>query len=233
MKKKKQSELRKKLKNATFLECVFWIFVISCVSFGGYSIFYSKFIQPNLYNVEFRDIDGIIKGSPVRFMGIVVGHVRNLTYKKNGIEVQFIITKKDLKIPDGSIASIEFTGLAGSKSLELRPPKDNLSDIGIVVKDTLRIADLMNSAEGMVKAFSDLKNFVDGINQKTILKIFGGISKTTTTAKNLDKMLDDRNKNSKNIDLKIENLIKEQKKIGETLDNLNTNTKKLNQYLKK
>ena len=73
-----------------------------------------------------KDVDGIIEGSPVRFMGIVIGHVRNLNYTPNAIQVEIIVTKKDVKIPSGSIASVEFTGLAGSKSIELYPPENDL-----------------------------------------------------------------------------------------------------------
>ena len=125
-KKQKWLELKKRLNNAVFIEVVVWILVIVVVwilvigvLFGAtYTFFYYKFIKPNLYTIVFNDTDGLIKGSPVRFMGLVVGHVRKLTYHKDSIETEIIVTKKGVQIPSGSIASVEFSGIAGSKSIE-------------------------------------------------------------------------------------------------------------------
>ena len=63
------------------------------------------------------DVDGLIVGSPVRMMGIEVGHVTKIKPIKDEVFVRFIITEKDLKIPQGTVATVEFSGMAGSKSL--------------------------------------------------------------------------------------------------------------------
>ena len=100
-KKQKWLELKRKLNNAVFIEIVVWILVISVFCSVTYAIFYHKFIKPNLYTIVFNDTDGLIKGSPVRFMGLVSGHVRKLIYHKDSIEVEIIITKKGAAFNEG------------------------------------------------------------------------------------------------------------------------------------
>ena len=77
------------------IEILIWFLTLTLLfSLGIFG--YSKiFVEPNIYNIQFKDIDGITKGSPVRFMGINVGHVRNLSSDSKSVYVQIIITKKD------------------------------------------------------------------------------------------------------------------------------------------
>ena len=109
-------------KRAILAEIIIWTILLSIV-FCGIIFTYSKiFVEPNVYDIDFKDIDGITKGSPVRFMGINVGYVRKLKSKNEHIKVQIIITEKNMKIPNGTVARVEFYGLGGSKSIELMPP---------------------------------------------------------------------------------------------------------------
>ena len=69
------------------------------------------------------DVDGLIVGSPVHIMGISVGYVtKTKIINENEILVRFKITDKSVKIPKATVATVEFNGLGGSKSLELYPP---------------------------------------------------------------------------------------------------------------
>ena len=230
---KRWLELKSKLKNAVFLEIVFWIVVIFSVVTVGYGIFYYKFIKPNLYTITFNDIDGIINCSPVRFMGLVSGHVRKLTYHKDSIEVQIIITKKNMKIPPGSVASVEFSGIAGSKSIEIMPPENNLADIGIISKDTLRITDVLDEYMYIGKVFASLKDFVDAINQDTVLKVFSTVKEASSGLEKADESIEEGQSKYKEFDKRMENVLKSQKKLENTLDKINKNTRKIGSYLKK
>ena len=232
-KKEKWQQLKKKLNNAVFIEIVIWIIVLSLFFGATYTFFYYKFIKPNLYTITFRDTDGLIKGSPIRFMGLVCGHVRELKYHKDSIEVQIIITKKGVKIPSGSVASVEFSGIAGSKSIEIMPPKSNLSDIGIITKDTLRLTDVMDEYAYIGKAFASLKDFVDAINQDTILKVFSAIDDASPVLKNADKTINEGNSRYDEFNKKVENIVESEKRLEKTLDKINSNTKKIGSYLKK
>lgn len=225
-------ELKSKLKSAVFIEIVIWIVVISSISGITYAVFYNKFIKPNLYVIEFHDVNGLIAGSPVKFMGVVIGHVRNFKYHNDCIDVQIIVTKKNIKIPPGSIASVEFSGIAGSKSIEILPPSSNLNDVGIIAKDTLRITDVLDAYEYIGKAFTSLKDFVDGVSQDTVLKVFTAVSQTSQGVQNISKTIDERQLKSTEFNKKMENIIEGQKKLEKTLDGVNETTKKIGSYLK-
>lgn len=232
-KKQKWLELKKRLNNAVFIEVVVWILVIGVLFGATYTFFYYKFIKPNLYTIVFNDTDGLIKGSPVRFMGLVVGHVRKLTYHKDSIETEIIVTKKGVQIPSGSIASVEFSGIAGSKSIEIMPPKENLSDIGIISKPTLRIGDVMDEYASIGKIFASLKDFVDAINQDNVSKIFSAVKTASSSLKKIDTEIDDTNTKQFEINKKLNNIIKSEKEFEKTLDRANRHAKKIGSYFKK
>ena len=83
----------------------------------------------NSYQIFLQDVDGLIVGSPVRMMGVEVGHVAKIKPLKDNVYVKFILTNPDVYIPQGTAVTVEFTGLAGSKSLEIYlPNKDNYID---------------------------------------------------------------------------------------------------------
>ena len=86
------------------------------------------------------DVDGMIVGSPVKYMGIQVGYIKTIKLLENSAYVRFIITKKDLILPKGVVATVEFNGLGGSKSLELYPPKNKEEHL-IIVERPKRLND--------------------------------------------------------------------------------------------
>ena len=75
-----------------------------------------------LQDLVMPDVDGLIVGSPVRMMGIEVGHVTKIKPTNEEVFVKFILTDDSVKIPQGTVATVEFSGMAGSKSLELYLP---------------------------------------------------------------------------------------------------------------
>ena len=81
--------------------------------------------KSNDYSLYIPDVDGLIVGSPVRMMGIEVGFVTDIKPMKDEVFVKFIIKNKDIKVPQGTEATVEFSGMAGSKSLELYLPDKN------------------------------------------------------------------------------------------------------------
>lgn len=70
------------------------------------------------------DVDGLIVGSPVKFMGVQVGYVDRIKILSNDVYVKVIITDKEVILPKGSVATVEFNGMGGSKSLEVYPPTE-------------------------------------------------------------------------------------------------------------
>ena len=192
--------------------------VFTCFIFG-----YSKlFVEPNVYNIQFKDIDGITKGSPVRFMGINVGYVRHLKSDKKHIDVQILITKKNMKIPNGTVARVEFYGMGGSKSIELMPP-DGSSNVGILTGDNIRINDVVLEAIGLVDAVEEIEKFVKNIDKYATKNALDTIAKFKNG--NIIKLNKDIDKKMDNIDSNSSILNKE-KNLNEKVKNLNNSLEK-------
>ena len=156
------------------VEIAIWCAILTVIfSIGIFG--YSKiFVEPNIYNIQFSDIDGITKGSPVRFMGINIGHVKKLEAKDKHINVQIVVTEKNMKIPNGTIARVEFYGLGGSKSIELMPADSNGAE-GIVSASTLRLHDMVVKTEDLV----DVETQKQAISEFTSSETAGLLTKST------------------------------------------------------
>ena len=217
------------MKKPILIELLIWAIIFTIIfSIGIFS--YSKlFIEHNVYVIQFKDIDGITKGSPVRFMGINVGYVRKMKSKDKHIDVQILVTKKDMKIPNGTVARVEFYGLGGSKSIELMPP-DGSCDVGILTGDTIRLNDVAHEAIGLVEIIEMIEKYVKNINEKSVEKFLSEM-------KNLK---DDKIKSIGNeftnieggISKKVESLKEKQDGMIEKIKNVNTNIEKLNEFIK-
>lgn len=217
-------------KRAILAEIIVWTILLSII-FSGIIFTYSKiFVEPNIYNIDFKDIDGITKGSPVRFMGINVGYVRKLKSKNKHIQVQIIITQKDMKIPNGTVARVEFYGLGGSKSIELMPP-DGSCDVGIVTGDTIRINDVAQVATGFVDIMEQIEKYIKGLDKAGMEKFFNQIKNTN------DKQIKEIGKEIQNINSnmtqKIEKIKTEQNQMVKSIKKADETVDKLNEFIKK
>ena len=159
------------MKKPIVIEILIWILILLLISGGLFFAYYKFLVQPNVYYIKFKDIDGITKGSPVRFMGINVGYVRKLLPEEKQVNVQIILTKKNMEIPNGTSARVEFYGLGGSKSIELMPPDDSCS-VGILTTDTIRINDVARETVSIVEIIEGLEKYVSGLNKYSLQNIF-------------------------------------------------------------
>ncbi len=102
------------------------LLIIVCLAVG---IFLTSNIiktnKENSYKIFMPDVDGLIVGSPVRAMGIEIGYVTKIKPMYDQVYVKFLVTDKSVKIPQGTRATVEFSGMAGSKSLELYFPNED------------------------------------------------------------------------------------------------------------
>ncbi|MDD3150020.1 MAG: MlaD family protein [Candidatus Gastranaerophilales bacterium] len=110
-----------KKKHIHLIEVTIWLIIISLISLIGIYIAKENFAPKEFYHVKFKDVDGLIVGSPVRMMGIQIGHVSQIKPIYDSVFLTFVVTKKDIKIPKNALVNVEFTGMAGSKSLEIAP----------------------------------------------------------------------------------------------------------------
>ena len=99
---------------------IFILFIIIIVFFSSLH----KEKTSNIYRIYIPDADGLITGSPVRMMGIEVGHVVKIKPAHSNVYIKFVIDNDTVTIPQGTIATVEFSGMAGSKSLELYLPDE-------------------------------------------------------------------------------------------------------------
>lgn len=134
-----------------FIEVLIWLLVIT-IGVGVYKYNAAK-SQKELktYQLFLQDVDGLIVGSPVRMMGVPVGYISNIKVVQDYVYVKFAITQENFNIPKGAIATVEFNGMGGSKSLELYPPDEISKAEGnlIAIKQTNRLSSALGLLDDM------------------------------------------------------------------------------------
>lgn len=128
-----------------WLEFAIWFFIL-CIAIVGLRVnHYKKSKELVTYQFFMPDVDGLIVGSPVKFMGVQVGYIKRIKIVSNEVYLKIVITDKNVTLPKGSIATVEFNGMGGSKSLEVYPPnKLSLASNKIIAVQTpIRLHDSM------------------------------------------------------------------------------------------
>lgn len=112
---------------AYFFEFLIWFIIIIFILVLSIFIYNFKIQQNTQYYVFMKDVDGLTIGSPVKFMGKQVGYINNLSATDTNVYVTFLVNK-GIKLPPNSSITVEFYGIAGSKSLEIMPPTTKPQD---------------------------------------------------------------------------------------------------------
>lgn len=135
-----------------WLEFVIWLIVIALIVFGIRYNHYKQQKHYKNYQIFIEDADGLIVGSPVRFLGVQIGYVKKIQILPTEIYIKFAVTEPELSLPVGSIATVEGSGLGGSKALEIYPPdKNNPTDKLITVKEPTRLNKVMGLFDSIFK----------------------------------------------------------------------------------
>ncbi len=133
-----------------WVEFLIWVVILVLCILGFRFYCYEKSRELPSYQIFMPDVDGMIIGSPVKYMGVQVGYIQSMKILTNNVYVKFVITDKELKLPKGAIVTVEFNGLGGSKSLEIYPPdKTTQNDKFIVIKSPKRLHDSMGLLNDM------------------------------------------------------------------------------------
>lgn len=157
-------------KLARFIELSIWFLLLVFVLGIGY-IAKQNYNQHKTYQIFLQDVDGIIKGSPVRMMGIHIGYVRKVKIINDMVFVDFIINQDRIEIPKGSKVTVEFTGLGGSKSIEIYTPKDKVpkGSQTFEVQQPRRLGAALSLLDSMLEKISAIMfqctSFTDSINR--------------------------------------------------------------------
>lgn len=190
-------------------ELLFWLVVILIITAFSTFHYMSRIKTDNNYNIYLPDVDGLIVGSPVRMMGIEVGHITKIKPTNEEVFVKFIIPDKSIVIPQGTVATVEFSGMAGSKSLELYLPDKQTfinKDVPILaVNPPKRLHDAMGLLNEMFDKINAIIYTSSSFGQKV-----KNIDLPTTENQDAsafvnyaDKMLDDANKRAIDLENKL------------------------------
>lgn len=155
-----------------WIEFAIW-FLVLCFVIAGVRIYrYHKNKELVTYQLFLPDVDGLIVGSPVKFMGVQVGYVDRIKILSNDVYIKVIITDKEVIFPKGSIATVEFNGMGGSKSLEVYPPTEEslASNKLLVIKNPKRLHDSLGLLNDMFDKLGSITNKLSFFARETGLE---------------------------------------------------------------
>ncbi len=179
------------MKKSLIIELFIFLILTTALGFVGAKFIKHTFDIGTTYHVTFHDIYGIEIGSPVRILGVDIGHVTKIQSAYDEIFVDFVVTNDKVKIPQGTHATIEFFGLAGSRSIELTPPNGKTDEQGVVTNDPIRIGDALSIMSKFARA---MMVSVGGLYEFAKNRTQGQVEETTakflTTTKNTNIALD-------------------------------------------
>ena len=141
-----------------WIEFLIWFLILSFVIVGVRIHRYHKEKELVTYQLFMSDVDGIIVGSPVKFMGVQVGFVDKIKIVSNEVYLKIVITDKNVTLPKGSIVTVEFNGMGGSKSLEIYPPTEEslASKKLLVVQGPKRLHDSLGLLNAMFEKIDSI-----------------------------------------------------------------------------
>lgn len=139
-------------------EALIWIVIICAIIFGVKYHNYREQKELKTYQIFLQDVDGLIVGSPVRMLGVSIGYIEKIKIIGDTVYVKFVLDDKDMSIPKGSITTVEFNGLGGSKSLEIYPPTEQslATNKLIVAKRPMRLNDSIGLIDDMFKKLTSM-----------------------------------------------------------------------------
>ena len=236
------------------LEITIGILLFSLLLFVGINKFKEHIYTQPTYTVTFKDVDGLSVGSPVRLMGKQVGNIIKLELYESEIYVTFRIAEKNIVIPDESIASIQFTGLAGSRSLEIMPQKRKFSINKNIIyaQEPVRINSILqvqttifenvlefcrgmlaflskNSIDSTKKNLKNTSEYMQESNQsldETFKNIKNSSSDLSKNTKEIQQFMNEQNKNLDSAYKSFNKLSKDQK-LKNNMDGIQTTVENL------
>ena len=140
-----------------WIEFVIWLIIVAVFVVGFRYYHYQNQKQYKNYQIFMEDVDGLIVGSPVKFLGVQIGYVKKIQIVSTDVYIKFVITQKDLSLPVGSIATVEASGLGGSKALEIYPPVEgSRKDKIIISKDPTRLSKVMGLFDSIFRELDSI-----------------------------------------------------------------------------
>lgn len=199
-----------------WIEFAIWLIIIALCVFAIRYHHHKAQLQYKSYQIFMNDVDGLIVGSPVKFLGTQIGHVTKIQLVSSDvysdIYVKFIITEKDLTLPTGAIATVEGSGLGGSKALEIYPPEGEVTENIISTKDSTRLGKVISLFKKMFKDIDEIFVNLDHVNKEVM-----SVPKIKTPSHN-EVTPADLNDNVENLNKQLDQMIQQEKKIRNKID---------------
>ncbi len=133
------------------IEALIWFCILCSVLIAIRVHNYKIHKETKQHQLFISDVDGLIVGSPVKYMGVQVGYVSYVKLLSNDVYVKFVLNDNSVQLPKGVVANVEFSGMGGTKSLELYPPSeaDLKTEKIINIKDTFRLSHSVDLLDNM------------------------------------------------------------------------------------
>lgn len=236
------------------LEIIIGVSLLGLLLFVVIDKFVARIQARPTYTVVFKDVDGLSVGSPVRLMGIHIGSVTKLELFDTDILVTFRTMGEKYTIPDNSVATISFTGLAGSKSLEIVPlnKKFKKNRYKIYSKEPIRISsvfqvqttifeNILEFCRGILSVLSknnvesakvNIKNTSEYLQQSSqnLDQTLGNIKESgadiVKNTREIKQFMDEQNENI-NAAYKSLNRLTKDKNINDNLNNIQSTVEKM------
>ena len=178
-----------------WVEFAIWLVIVAIIVFGIRYNQYKHQKQYKTYQIFMEDVDGLIVGSPVKFLGVQIGHIKKIQIVSSDVYIKFIVEKDGLVLPTGSIATVEAFGLGGSKALEIYPPdKNNPTDKIIQAKDPTRLSKVMSLFDDIFRGLDSIITTLDYSASQFEFTSSGTVPKNVIEPVETVKLLDQVNK---------------------------------------
>lgn len=149
------------------------IVVIALLVVGAYRVADLPFIGAgNAYAAQFRDANGITRGTEVQVAGIRVGRVDEIDLHGDHVTAHFTV-EDDLRLGEETAAAIRVGSLLGQAYVELRPAGTGRLDAGSLIP-----LERTEPAYDLVTAVSDLTSNTQEIRVERVARAFDTLSTT-------------------------------------------------------
>ncbi|MFY0629267.1 MAG: MCE family protein [Flavobacteriaceae bacterium] len=233
--------MSKELKTGIVAVVIIAIFVWGFNFLKGENLFEAN---SRVFYIEYENIKGLNKSSPVSINGLQVGRVSEISFnsdeEKKGMLIVKISLDNDFQFSENSIAKIYSTGIIGGEALAIIPSYEGElavsgdylkgeieSDIFTSVGQSLnplkaKVEKVIVGADSLLIALNDVLDKESRMSFKRTIKGFETtVSTMNSTLSSLNKMIDS---SRVNIDVSLENTRKVSEnfaKVSDTLVNAN------------
>ena len=211
------------------------LIIVAVLLLAAMILFVGKFrLAPeNTYRTCFKFTQGLVEDAPVRLAGVEVGKVKALNLiediekRYTKVEVIFSISR-NIRLREGTVASISSLGLMGEKYIEINPgppggnyiPTDGTGVIASV--DPIQMETLLRVGEDIVKK---LQEIITAVNEAVATEDMKNSIKTSF--KNIEKATEDISRVAADVRYGID-----REKLRETMDNFHHVSAALDQGIK-